>query len=179
MAKKSTDQRTNWLLHIPARALGDLARRIPHAGRLSWLTKREIRFRDPEAALKRLTAEQLIEMINACPKDVPDAVIEATFKEYRHGRSPTVHLYTVLQAGLQGFDLQQANERLRRATERANRILLQEARQEGVRPRLQGLEIEPLVNLGPDWPDGLHAGYHCQSRMDYIATDGTATSSFV
>ncbi|MFL7791005.1 MAG: hypothetical protein AB8I69_02610 [Anaerolineae bacterium] len=178
MAKKKTNQRTNWLLHTPVRALRALAERIPKNGQTAWLTKQEIRFSKPEAVLKRLTTEQLIEMINAFPKEIPDSEVEALFKEYRHGRSPTVHLYTILHAPLENFDLSQANKQLQRAVKRANTILLQEARQEGVQPRLQNLVIEPLDDLGQDWPGGLHACYHCQSRMDYIATDETATSGY-
>jgi hypothetical protein len=178
MAEKSTDQRTNWLLHIPVRSLRALTERIPKNNLGAWLKKEEIRFRNPKAAIKRLATEQLIELLNAFPEQVPDSLAEAIFKEYRHGRSPTIHLYTILPAPLEDFALPQANEQLARAVERANTLLLQEARQEGVQPRLQKLTITPLNDLGQDWPSGLHAGYHCQSRMDYIATDETATSVY-
>jgi hypothetical protein len=71
VAKKKADQRTNWLLHTPVRALRALAERVPKNGQTAWLTKQDIRFSKLEAAIKRLTTEQLIEIINAFPEDIP------------------------------------------------------------------------------------------------------------
>jgi hypothetical protein len=169
--------RTGWLLQIPARALHTLiAAHLTADQQVRWLREQNIRFRDLKAALNRLTVEQLIRLINAYPADISDAIIEAEFKEYRHGRSPTLQLYS-LPAALTGFDLAQANQRAGRAVQRANRNLEQAVGPEEVTPRLRQLALEPFLQLA-DWPGGLHVGYHCQSRLDYIAPGGQATSTY-
>jgi hypothetical protein len=172
------DYRTGWLLQIPSEMLKALVvLYVPLDCQKTWLKGQDIGFRDPTAALNRLTVEQLIRLINAYPEEVPDAVVEAEFKEYRHGRSPTLHLYTVPTVGLEGFDLQESNRRLQRAAPRADRELEQTTQQEDISPRLRGLEVEDLQALD-DWPAGLHTGYQVQSRLDYIATDGRAASTY-
>jgi hypothetical protein len=172
------DRRTGWLLQVPGRVLRALiVAHVPAGEQRRWLKGEGIGFRDPKAALNRLTIEQLIRLINAYPQEIPDAAVEAQFREYRHGRSPTLHLYTVPAAALEGFDLAQANLRAEGALPRATHALEQETSEEGMSPRLQALRLGPFRPLG-DWPDGLHAGYHVQSRLDYIAVDGIAAWAY-
>jgi hypothetical protein len=172
------DRRTGWLLQVPGRVLRALiVGQVPISEQARWLEGEGIGFRDPKAALNRLTIEQLIRLINAYPEEIPDRVVEAQFREYRHGRSPSLHLYTVPAAALEGFDLAQANQRAEGALPRATRELEQETSEEGMSPRLQALVLEPVRPL-EDWPDGLHAGYHLQSRLDYIAVDGIAAWAY-
>ncbi len=172
------ERRTGWLLQIPSRVLRALVlQRVPEVRQRRWLQEQGIRFRQPKSALNRLAVEQLIRLINAHPEDVPEAVIEAEFVEYRHGRSPTLHLYTVPSAMLDGFDVQKANQRVERAVQRANRELEQRISPEDVSPRLRGLVFEPF-HTPDEWADGLHAGYHIQSRLDYVAVDGLAASTY-
>jgi hypothetical protein len=174
----SLDDRTGWLLQVPSRVLRALIVAHVTADRQKeWLDKQGIRFRDPRAALNRLTVEQLIQLINDPPLQVPDEAVQAEFEEYRHGRSPTLQLYTVPPAALVGFDLAQANEWAQSAVQRANRELEVATQEAGLTPRLCGLAFEPFA-VQESWPDGLHAGYQVQSRLDYIATDGRAASLY-
>lgn len=170
--------RTGWLLHVPSRVLQALILgHIPIEQQGRWLEGQEIGYRDPKAALKRLNVEQLIRLINAYPENVPDDLVEAYFREYRHGRSPTLHLFVFPSAALETFDLAQANRRAALALPRANEELARETSEEGMSPRLQNLALEPFAQ--PDgWPDGLHAGYHVQSRLDYIDVDGAAAQVY-
>jgi hypothetical protein len=172
------DYRTGWLSQIPSLALKTMIRNyIPLDQQQAWLAGQGIGFRDPKVALNRLTVEQLIRLINAHLEEVPDPVVESEFKEYRHGRSPTLLLYTLPTVGLQGFNLPEANRRLRRAVSSANRQLEQASQQESLSPRLKRLEMEKLHALD-DWPQGLYAGYRVQSRLDYISTDERAVSAY-
>jgi hypothetical protein len=172
------DPRTGWLMQVPSRVLRRLVVTcIPIEQQKHWLDQQAIGFRSPRAALNRLTVEQLIRLINAYPEEVSDDLVEAHFCEYRHGRSPTLHLFVFPRAALEAFDLAQANRRAELALPRANRELERETSEEGMSPRLQNLTLEPFHR--PDgWPDGLHAGYQVQSRLDYVAVDGTTAQVY-
>ena len=174
------NHRTGWLLQIPSRALRALvAAHVTAEHRQEWLQEEGIRYRKWEAALQRLTVEQLIRLINAYPEDVPDAVIEAEFREYRHGRSPTLRLYTFPPDSLTDLNLERANRRVQSAVRRANRALQQAVGKEEVLPRLRELEMEPFIRTGEkEWPDALHSDYHCQSRLSYVAPDGEVVSTY-
>jgi hypothetical protein len=172
------DSRTGWLLAIPGLVLKRMVLlHVPPGRQEAWLKEQGIGFRDARAALNRLTVEQLIHLINAFPEELPDAVVKAGFKEYRHGRSPTLHLYTVPPVALEGLDRNESNRRARRANLLANRALEMMTEQEGMPPRLQELQVEQFQVM-EDWPDGWHAGYCVQSRLDYIATDERAVSAY-
>ena len=174
----SVDNRTGWLSQIPSLALREMiVAYIPSDQIQAWLEGQKLSFRDPRAALNRLTVEQLIQLINAYPEEVPDSVVEAEFKEYRHGRSPTLLLHTVPVVALESFALPEANRRVRRAVPLANRQLVQATQQDSLSPRLQGLEVGSLRALD-DWPQGLHAGYRVQSRLDYIGANEYAVSTY-
>jgi len=174
----SMDTRTGWLSQIPSVALKTLIKAyIPPLQQKAWLDGQGIAFRDPVAALNRLTVEQLVQFINAHPTEVPDKVVESEFQEYRHGRSPTLLLYTVPAVGLEGFSLLGANQRLERAVPTANRKLAEATQQEGESPRLQNLEVDTFERLD-DWPKGLHTHYRVQSRLDYIDTEGQVRSAY-
>jgi hypothetical protein len=172
------DYRSGWLLQVPSRVLRALiVAHIPPDQQALWLEAQGISFRHPRAALNRLTVEQLILLINAYPEHLPEPLVEAQFREYRHGRSPTLHLYVVPSAALEGFDLAAANARAELALPRTNRELEQETSEEGMPPRLQNLALEPFQPLD-GWNGGLHAGYDVQSRLDYISVDGIATQAY-
>ena len=172
------DRRTGWLLQVPSRVLREMVvTLIPAERQRRWLDEQEIGFRRPKAALSRLTVEQLIRLINAYPDDVPDDVVEAQFQEYRHGRSPTLHLFVFPLAAGQAFDLEQANRRAALALPRANRALEEETGEEGMSPRLRNLALAPFQRLDA-WPDAVHAGYQVQSRLDFIAVDGVAAQAY-
>lgn len=174
------EYRTGWLLQLPSRALRALiAVHVTAEHRDQWLQEQGIRYRKWEAAIQRLTVEQLIRLINTYPDDVPDAVIEAEFEEYRHGRSPTLRLYTFSPGDPDDLDLKRVNRRIRSAERRANRALQQAVGKEEALPRLQELVMEPFVRAGrTEWPAALHAGYHCQYRLDYVAPDERAVSTY-
>ena len=172
------ERRTGWLLQIPARALHALIDdHLAVQQQAGWLEEQGVRFHKTQAALKRLPVEQLVRLINDFPENFPDDVVRAEFEEYRHGRSPTLHLYSMFAPALEGFDLDRANQRAQRSVKRANRRLEQEAAEAGVAPRLRGLVLEPFQTLD-DWPDGLHAGYDCQTRLSYIGPDGQVVSTY-
>jgi len=174
------EHRTGWLLQLPSRALRTLiAARVTAEHRNQWLQGQGIRYRKWETAIQRLTVEQLIQLINAYPADVTDAVIEAEFKEYRHGRSPTLRFYTFPSGDLADLDLKRVNRRAQNAVRRANQTLQKAVGKEEALPRLQELAMEPFVRTGAkEWPAALHAGYHCQYRLDYVAPDERAISTY-
>ena len=172
------DLRTGWLSQIPSAALKTMiVQYIPLSQQQAWLEGQGIGFRDPKAALNRLTVEQLVQLINAYLEEVPDSVVESEFKEYRHGRGPTLLLYALPTAGLEGFSLQESNRRLQRAVLMVNRELEQTTQHEGLSPRLKRLEVKEF-RVPDEWPQGLYAGYCVQSRLDYIGTDERAVSAY-
>ncbi len=173
-----TERRTGYLLQIPARVLRGLAVScIPLRVRAAWLEAQGQRGRDAALALNRLTVEQLIRLLNDHSEHVPDSIVAAQFEEYRHGRSPTLHLYRLVPASLEALQLEPFNQRVQRAVERASLALAAETRQEDVSPRLRGLVVGPFRPLD-DWPAALHAGYQVESRLHYIAVDGSAVSTY-
>lgn len=126
--------------------------------------------RDLKRAVQRLTREELTKLIGACPEISNDQITEL-FEEYRYGTNPSFYIYL--------FDPRHLS---REAVDRFPRSLEDElsqsnlAQEEGL-PRIRGLALNDVGSL-PGRPQIIEGNYRFQERMDYVAENQNAVSTY-